>query len=65
MSKEIFIELIVRTSDGAFESSLKVPVNSTPEQRNGFAKMWVDAMAHAIQLTPSEALAAPREEGRE
>lgn len=43
--REPFIELSVRVSDGSFEGNLCVPVDATPEQRIGFAKMWVDMMA--------------------
>jgi hypothetical protein len=45
------IHLIVRVSDGSFESSLAIPVASTTEQRNAFAKMWPDAMATAFKAT--------------
>ena len=34
------IQLIVRVTDGSFESSLSLPVASTPEEHNEFAKMW-------------------------
>ena len=48
MRKNDFIEVIIRTSDGGFESSLKVPVDSTPEQRSAFTKLWVEAMANVM-----------------
>ena len=48
-SEPTTIQLIVRVSDGSFESSLAIPVASTTEQRNAFAKMWTDAMATAFQ----------------
>lgn len=50
---EPFIELSVRVSDGSFESRLTVPVNSTTEQRNGFAKMWIEMLANAVKI-PAE-----------
>ena len=43
------IQLIVRVSDGSFESSLSIPVESTSEQREALAKMWIDAMAVACK----------------
>lgn len=42
------IQLIVRVTDGSFESSLSLPVASTPEEHNEFAKIWVGAMATAF-----------------
>jgi hypothetical protein len=51
--KQEYIELIVRTSDGGFESTLRVPVNSTEEQRTNIAKMWVNAIAEVCKVYPS------------
>jgi hypothetical protein len=45
------IQLIVRVSDGSFESSLTIPVESSEKQRIEFAKMWTDAMATAFRGT--------------
>ncbi|HTY25595.1 MAG TPA: hypothetical protein VMC85_20870 [Desulfomonilaceae bacterium] len=50
-SEPTTIQLIVRVSDGSFESSLSIPVASTEKQRNEFAKMWTDAMATAFKGT--------------
>ena len=44
-----YIECIVRTSDGGFESSLRLPVDSTAEQREGLAKMWIEMLAGAMK----------------
>lgn len=49
---EPFIELSVRVSDGSFEGRLTVPVDSTNEQRVGFAKMWIDMLANVCSITP-------------
>lgn len=43
------IELIVRVTDGSFESRLSVPVDSTKQQRDEFAKMWIGAMATCFE----------------
>jgi hypothetical protein len=45
------IELIVRVSDGSFESSLFIPIESTEAERNEFAKMWIGAMASAFRAS--------------
>lgn len=50
---EPFIELSVRVSDGSYESSLRIPVDSTKEQREGLAKTWVGMMAQLLSI-PSE-----------
>lgn len=47
-----YIECVVRTSDGGFASSLRVPVASTEEQRTGFAKMWIEMLVGAMKNTP-------------
>lgn len=44
------IQLIVRVTDGSFESSLTIPVDSTKEQRDKFAQMWVEAMREAFKM---------------
>ena len=43
------IELIVRVTDGSFESTLRLPVDSSEEERNRFARMWTGAMADAFK----------------
>ena len=43
------IELIVRITDGSFESTLSIPVESSKEDREEFAKMWIAAMAMAMK----------------
>ncbi len=52
------IQLIVRVSDGSFESSLQLPIKSTSEQRDQFAKMWIGAMATAFENCHAERYAA-------
>ena len=37
-----FIELSVRISDGTLESSVKVPVNASPAERNAAAEKWLE-----------------------
>lgn len=49
-----FIELIVRVSDGSFESRLTVPVSAPKEQHASFARMWIDALGQAVKLTCTE-----------
>lgn len=53
------IQLIVRVTDGSFESSLSLPVASTPEEHNEFAKIWVGAMATAFNGSWVNAPASP------
>jgi len=54
-------ELSVRVSDGSFEGRLTVPVDSTNEQRVGFAKMWIDMLANACQVIPIDSDRRERE----
>ena len=54
------IQLIVRVTDGSFESSLSLPVASTPEEHNEFAKIWVGAMANCLQWIMGERASKPQ-----
>ena len=60
-SEPTTIQLIVRVSDGSFESSLAIPVESSEKQRNEFAKMWTDAMTTAFKGTWATEQAVPHE----
>ena len=45
------LQMMVRVSDGSYESKLEIPVTSTKEQIEQIAQMWIGALAQAIQIT--------------
>lgn len=45
-----FIELSVRISDGTLESSVKVPVNASPAERNAAAVKWLEIIQFGLKL---------------
>lgn len=52
---DLQIELLVRVSDGSFESRLIFPVDTTKEQRDGIVKLWLEGMRGALAVSsPTE-----------
>lgn len=45
------LQMIVRVSDGSYESRLEMPVTATKEQIDNFAKMWIGALSQAVAIT--------------
>ena len=58
------IELIVRVTDGSFESRLSVPVDAPKDQHVAFAQMWLDALGQAVKLTAPQS-ESEQKNGRE
>jgi len=44
------IELAVRLSDGSFDTSVKLPVDSSPENRDALVKAWFALIDQALTL---------------
>lgn len=45
-----YLELIVRSSEGDLETSLKIPLDSTPAQREEMVKLWINAIQPALKI---------------
>lgn len=51
--KSTFIELLVRVSDGSFETKLVMPVDSSEQQKTEITKMWLDQLSLALKINAS------------
>lgn len=47
---EHWIDLIIRSSDEAIDTSIRIPLDSTPEQRQAMVKVWIEAIIGAMQI---------------
>lgn len=44
------IELAIRLSDGSFVTSIKVPLNCSPEVRDASVKRWLHLASEAMKM---------------
>jgi hypothetical protein len=54
MAKDEYFELVVRTSSGSIDTRLLIPIDSTPQQRDAFVRLWLDAIHTAVHYIPQE-----------